>query len=513
MEVTVLSGIDYVVIILYLVFTVGLGMYIGRKIKTGKDYFLAGRSLPWWAVGMSMVVSDIGAADIIGIAGSAYLYGIVMANFDWIGCVPIMVICSFVVISHLWRSQVYTIPEFLGRRFNLGVRTVSALIWGLFLACSLGVLLYATAVMMKTMLGWPITTSIIVSAVLIGLYTMVGGLAAVVFTDVLQCIIMFIGCTITLFVGLNRIGGISGLTEAISNMGEQYDNHFSLILPADTETPYPWSGIFFGLTMVLAPAYWFGNQTIVQRCLGCRSEFEAKAAFIWGALLKTIIPFIMVIPGLIALTYYKTDITNVDSALPRLIGDILPPGLLGIFFAAFIAALMSSVDSYLNSAATLWTKDIYQRLIRPNEDDHHYLIVGRILTFVFVVWGCFFAMWIQGRTASLYSIIQNTASLFQGPSLTLILLGILWWRATGTGAFIGMLAGMLCSTTLFLTNVYASEPLFKIEEPFLYITLWSFIVSAVVTVVVSLLTPPEPDEKLVGLVFRYKGRQGNAKSV
>lgn len=513
MDVTVLSGIDYVLIILYLVFTVGLGMYIGRKIKTGKDYFLAGRSLPWWAVGMSMVVSDIGAADIVGIAGSAYLYGIVMANFDWIGCVPIMILCSFVVISYLWRSQVYTIPEFLGRRFNLGVRTVSALIWGLFLACSLGVLLYATAVMMETMLGWPIIYSIIISAVMIGLYTMVGGLAAVVFTDVLQCIIMFIGCTITLFVGLHRIGGISVLTETISNMGDQYNNHFTLILPGDTETPYPWSGIFFGLTMVLAPAYWFGNQTIIQRCLGCRSEFEAKAAFVFGALLKTFIPFIMVIPGLIALIYYKVDITDADSVLPRLICDILPPGLLGIFFAAFIAALMSSVDSYLNSAATLWTKDIYQRLLRPNEDDRHYLVVGRILTFVFIVWGCFFAIWIQGKTASLYSIIQNTASLFQGPTLMLILLGIFWWRTTGIGAFVGMIAGMVCSTTLFLTNVYASEPLFKIEDPFLFITLWSFIVSSVVAIIVSLLTPPEPDEKLVGLVYRYKGRGKNGKPV
>ena len=511
MELTVLSGIDYVLIILYLLFTVGLGMYIGRKIKTGKDYFLAGRSLPWWAVGMSMVVSDIGAADIIGIAGSAYLYGLVVANFDWIGCVPVMLICAFIFISYLWRSEAYTIPEFLGRRFNLSVRITCALIWGIFLVCNLGILLYATAVMMETMLGWEISTSILISAAMVGIYTVAGGLAAVVFTDVIQCIVMFIGCTITLVLGLDKIGGIDGLVDAITNMGDKYTNHFSLILPADTETPYPWTGIMFGLTMVLAPAYWFTNQSIVQRCLGCRSEFEAKAAFVWAAILKTVIPFIMVVPGLIILTY-NADIDPADSAVPTLVADILPPGLLGIFFAAFIAALMSSVDSYLNSAATLWTKDIYQRLIRPDEDDRHYLIVGRILTVIFIIMGCLFAIWIQGKAASLYTVAQTVVSFFQGPSLALILLGILWWRATGIGALTGIITGLLSSTILFFTNKYASEPFFKVEEPFLFIAMWSFIISMLTMIVVSLLTKPEPDEKLIGLVFRYKGRNKNAVS-
>ena len=512
MEISVLTGIDLVIITAYLLFTVGLGMYLGREIRTGKDYFLAGRRLPWWAVGMSMVVSDIGAMDIIGMAGLAYLYGIAVANFDLIGAVPVMIICAFIFISYLWRSGAYTIPEFLEKRFNLGVRIVSALIWGIFMACNLGIMLYVTGVMIETMVGWSITTSIFICAALIGLYTLVGGLTAVVYTDVLQCIMLFIGTTLVVFLGLDKVGGISGLTEAIYSMGDQYNNHFSLVLPADSPTPFPYSGILLGLGMVLAPAYWFGNQAIVQRALACRSEFEAKAAFIWGASLKIFLPFIMVVPGMIALVLYKDNVPNADSALPTLIRDILPTGLIGIFFAAFLAALMSSVDSYLNSTSTMWTKDIYQRLFRPHEDDRHYLIVGRILTLVFVIWGIFFAIWVQGKSESIYNVFQTMLALFQGPSLALIVLGILWWRTTGSAAFIGLIAGLLCSTTLLLTHKYASEPLFQTEDPFLFIAMWSFIVSLVSMVVISLVTHPAPDEKLVGLVFRYKGRQENANS-
>lgn len=511
MQVAALTWIDYGMMLVYLMITVGLGIYLGKSIKSGHDYFLAGRKLPWWAVGMSMVVSDIGAIDIVGIAGSAYVYGIVVGNYDWIGCIPVMIICGFVFIPYFWRSEVYTIPEFLGKRFNLGVRIVVALIWIVFLACNLGIMLYATAVMMNTMLGWPVITSIVISAVIVGLYTLVGGLTAVVYTDVIQCIVMMLGCAFVLVFGLFKAGGIGAFVDTVHGLGDQYKNHFNLILPVDTSTPHPWTGIFLGLGMVLAPAYWFGNQSILQRCLGARSEFEAKASFMWGAILKTFIPFIMVVPGILVLAHNTTiSSDHADYALPSLIRDILPTGFLGIFFAAFLAALMSSVDSCLNSAATLLTKDIYQRFFRPSAGERHYLNVGRIVTLVFVVWGVLFAFWIQDKSESIYNIIQTMLSLFQGPSLMLILLGVLWWRTTGIGAFTGLICGLICSIGLFLTHVYASQPLFKIEEPFLFIALWSFVVSMAVAIVVSLLTPPEPEEKLAGLVYRYTRRSQNA---
>lgn len=602
-----LTGIDYLIVVIYLAGTVGFGVYLGRRIKTGQDYFLGGRRLPWWAIGMSLVVSDIGAIDIVGIAGSAYLYGIVMGNFDWIGCVPVMIIAGFIFIPIFWRAKVTTIPEWLGKRYNVGVRTISAVIWGCFLACNLGIMLYATAVMLNVLLGlnpkaivstvdtavvenvieavgtkeydyshaatseellelaarqrpnlvlideesphkedmiariaalpdgpeisvvlfrstedgatiaaraaeqarpptWPLIYSIVLMGMIVGLYTLCGGLRAVVYTDVIQCIVMVLGCLFLLVYGIWQLGGIAAFVDVIGQMGERTKDHFSLILPGDTETPYPWSGILLGLGFVLANAYWIGNQSIVQRSLGARSEAEAKASYIWGALIKITIPFAVVVPGIIALAH-NPEVTDADKAMATLVRDIMPTGLLGIFFAAFLAALMSSVDSCLNSAATLWTKDIYQRFIRPEADDTHYLTVGRILTCFFIIWGIVFAQY-SANFESIYTLIQTLMTLFQGPSLAIIVLGVLWKRTTGIGALAGLVGGLCCSSGMLFVNAYASEPLFQIQDPYLYIAWWSFVFSLVLTAVVSLITPAEPEEKLRGLVYRYQG--GNA---
>ncbi|MEE3196522.1 MAG: hypothetical protein VX260_06150, partial [Candidatus Neomarinimicrobiota bacterium] len=394
----VLGPIDYTIIIIYLVGTVVFGAYIGRKIKSGKDYFLAGRSLPWWAIGMSLVVSDIGAVDMVGIAGSAYLYGIVLGNYDWLGSVPVMIIAAFLFIPMFWKKKVSTIPEWLGARYNSSVQTTSALIWGIYMPINLGIILYASAVMLNVLLdldpkvlilsddkavvekvahstdtkkydfiyassidkgiqlskdrnpiivfidknlsaesnnrnlftgipfvsfteneisstwgemnmnrarepGWDIFYSILIMGIVIGVYTFLGGLRAVVYTDVIQCVVMLGGSLFVLFFGIIKLGGVSEFVNIITSMGERTKDHFSLVLPVDTKTPHPWSGILFGLGFVLANAYWIGNQSIVQRSLGARSMADAKASYIFGALLKILIPFAMVIPGIISLAY------------------------------------------------------------------------------------------------------------------------------------------------------------------------------------------------------------------
>ena len=385
----VLGTIDYAIIIIYLVGTVVFGAYIGRKIKSGKDYFLAGRSLPWWAIGMSLVVSDIGAVDMVGIAGSAYLYGIVLGNYDWLGSVPVMIIAAFLFIPIFWKKKVSTIPEWLGARYNSSVQTTSALIWGIYMPINLGIILYASAAMLNVLLDlnpkvliltenkiaiqkiarstdakkydfiyantidqgielsnnrnpiivfvdknlsfesndkdlfseipivffsedeissswgamnmnrarepdWDIFYSILIMGVVIGVYTFLGGLRAVVYTDVIQCVVMLGGSLFVLFFGIFKLGGISDFVGIISSMGERTKDHFSLVLPVDTKTPHPWSGILFGLGFVLANAYWIGNQSIVQRSLGARSMADAKASYIFGALLKILIPFAMI---------------------------------------------------------------------------------------------------------------------------------------------------------------------------------------------------------------------------
>jgi len=592
----VLGPIDYTIIIIYLVGTVVFGAYIGRKIKSGKDYFLAGRSLPWWAIGMSLVVSDIGAVDMVGIAGSAYLYGIVLGNYDWLGSVPVMIIAAFLFIPMFWKKKVSTIPEWLGARYNSSVQTTSALIWGIYMPINLGIILYASAVMLNVLLDldpkvlilsddkavvekvahstdtkkydfiyassidkgiqlskdrnpiivfidknlsaelnnrnlftgipfvffteneissswgemnmnrarepdWDIFYSILIMGIVIGVYTFIGGLRAVVYTDVIQCVVMLGGSLFVLFFGIIKLGGVSEFVNIITSMGERTKDHFSLVLPVDTKTPHPWSGILFGLGFVLANAYWIGNQSIVQRTLGARSMADAKASYIFGALLKILIPFAMVVPGIIALAY-NPDIADADKAMATLIKEIMPTGLIGIFFAAFLAGLMSSVDSFLNSAATVWTTDIYKKYFRPKGDDTHYLVVGRVFTIIFILVAIYVAQFATGFE-SLYDLAQTLLSFFQGPSLAIIILGVLWKRATGTGALVGLIGGVSFSALLMWVHSNATIPLFQVSEPFLYVALWSFILSIMLTVIVSLYTKQEPEEKLRGMVYRY----------
>ena len=510
--------VDYLILLAYLVGTILLGLWIGRRVKTGSDYFLGGRRLPWWAIGMSLVATDIGGTDIIGVGGQAYTHGMAVGNFEWIGCVPAMIVAAFIFVPLFWRAGVVTIPEFLERRFNVGVRTALAICWLLFMACNLGIMLYASAKMMHGLFGWNLATCVLVTAMLVGIYTFAGGLAAVVYTDVVQCVIMIGGCLMVLILGLVDLGGVDGLLAAVreaeaarSGAGAAADlEHARLVLPVDTESPYPWTGVLFGLGLILGPAYWIGNQAIVQRSLGARSEFEAKASYIWGALLKNLVPFIVAVPGLIALAKFP-ELTDGDLAFPTLVSQLLPVGLRGLFLAAFLAALMSSVDSYLNSSATVLTNDIYKRFLDPTMTDTRMLTVGRVVTVCFLVWGVGFALVlsrIEGR--GIYTIFQTLMAFFQGPALAVILAGLLWRRANGVGALTGFLGGIACSVTLFTLNqeaVYTAlgwPPLFRVAEPFLYFSVWAFLVAGALLISVSLLTAPEPEEKVRHLVYRRR---------
>ena len=551
-----LSTIDYVILFVYLAATLALGLYIGRNIRTGKDFFLGGRRLPWWAIGMSLVATDIGGTDIIGGGGAAYSHGFAVANFEWIGCVPAMIVAAFVFVPYFYRTGIYTIPEFMERRYNPAVRSAFAVCWLAFMACNLGIMLLASAKMMVLLFQWnefvtlteiseisglestnllvrlvslllsPEAICILMTAALVGIYTCAGGLAAVVYTDMIQCSVMIAGCLLVLCIGLWDIGGIGNLKAELKRIDRekrqtvgvtgQQDNHASpvdrasLILPVDTKTPFPWTGIFFGLALILSPAYWIGNQAIVQRTLGAKNEFHAKAAYIWGALLKSLIPFIIAVPGLIALVKFP-ELKEGDQAFPQLVATLLPTGLRGVFLAAFLAALMSSIDSYLNSAATIVTHDFYKRYFDKDASETRLLRIGRLTTLGLVAWAIVFALLFINQNEEIYSIFQTLMAFFQGPALAVLLTGLFWKRATGTGALTGFISGILVSISLFalntetVTRMFGIIPLFRIEDPFLYLSVWAFLVSLTVVIVVSLLTKPEPDEKIKHLLYhRHK---------
>ena len=492
-----LAVIDMVVVLIYLIGLIIFGFRAGRFIKDDTDYFLGGKNLPWWAIGMSMVVSDIGAMDIVGVAGSAYLYGIALANFEWIGCIPAMILAAFVFIPYYWRSGVFSVPEFLGRRYNQFVRLLVAFMMGFFMIFVLGVFFYAAGEAMHILMDIPSWAAILVVAFVVGVYTLFGGLRAVVLTDAVQCVIMFGGSAVILIGSLIKVGGWNALRTQVTALGVEYSNHFQLMAPMDTVSPYGWAGVIFGLSFVLSPAYWLGNQAIVQRTLGAKNEHEAKKSVLLGALLKLFIPFILVGPGIAGIILVP-GLVKGDDVYPRLIHAFLPPGLTGLVFAAFLAALMSSLDSYLNSAATLWTKDIYQTILRPNESHRHYMIVGKVLICFFLLLGVSSAP-LAGSFPSIYGYFQTIFSIFQGPLLAIILFGVLWWRTTSAGAVAALVLGISTSLTL----LWVKDMVFTSSEPFLYIIWWSFCVSVVSVIAVSLVTRPESPEKLTGLVFNY----------
>lgn len=490
-----LHGIDYFVVISYIIGLLVLGLYFRKYVSSSEDYFLGGKSLPFWAIGMSIVVSDIGALDFVGVSGQAYRFGLSPANFDWIGSVPAMLLAAFIFVPYFWKAKLYTIPEYLGRRYNSYVQTTAAITWIIFFSLNLGIIFWASGILLETLMGWPIWLSILITVAVTGLYTYFGGITAVVMTDVVQMIIMFVGGFTLVFLSLYYVGGWEGLVTKIHDLGPEYKNHFKLIQPTDTNTPFPWTGILFGLTFVMATAYMIGNQTIVQRCLTAKNVWHAKASMIFAGFLKMFIPVLVLLPGLVAIVMLP-DLEDGDQALPTMIKEILPPGLIGLMFAAFFAGLMSSIDSMLNSTATLFTKDIYQKYFMKSAQDRHYLFVGKVVTLVILIFGTLSAP-VSSYFEGVYVAVQTFLSYFQGPIFSILLLGILWKGATQWGGLSGFILGILSSFLMYQFE----DSLFSIQDPFLYVSWWSFVVGFIVTIIVSLFTKPYPEERMVGLVY------------
>lgn len=495
-----LIAIDYVVIGVYMAGVLVIGTYFGKYVNSADDLFLAGRSLPFWAIGMSIVVSDIGAIDMMTGAGAAYDRGIAQANFDWIGSAPALLLAAFIFVPYYWRAGVYTLPEFLGRRYNGATRWVLASVLLLFMLLTLSIMLWLSAVFLKNVLGWNYSTGIWVTAAVVGIYTISGGLSAVVMTDVMQLIVMFVGTASLLILGLWEVGGWSGLQEKVLAQPDTSQDYFRLLLPHEPGSDYPWPGMVFSLGIVMSTAYYVGNQAVMQRALGARTEWDAKAGLLTAGLFKLAIPFLVFLPGLAARALVP-DLSAADAAVPTLIKALLPAGLKGLMFAAFFAALMSSVDSYLHSCVTIFTGDIYRPLHellagRPMSSKFG-LFLGRTLTAAFLIFAAWYAPSFA-EASTLYDVMQTLLSLFQGPTLAILLLGIFWRNATAWGGFAGLLVG--CCLTFGL-NLLGDAVFMSDETAYLNVSFWSFVIALAATVAVSLCTPTKTDEQLRGLVY------------
>ena len=505
-----LTGLDLGIIGVYFVVIFGIGFYFARKERTSTDYFLASRNVGWFAIGASLFVSNISTEHFIGLAGSGATTGLAVGHFEWLACL-ILLILGWVFVPFYLRSNVFTMPEFLERRFSRSCAVYLASISILaYVFTKISVHLYAAAVVLERVVGWSPLTAAVILVVATGIYTIAGGLAAVIYTDLVQTLILIVGAVILTFIGLHRVGGFAGLRAAVP------DNYFHMIKPA-TDAEFPWTGIFFGAP-ILGIWYWCTDQVIVQRVLSAKDEGHAKAATIFAGFLKILPVFMLVLPGLIAFALYKDmfhvgadgRVQNGDIAYPTMVINLLPPGLVGLMIAALLAALMGAMSSVFNSASTLVTLDFYKKL-KPDATEHQLVTFGRAMTGVMVVLGLLWVPFIHLISSQLYIYLQSVQAYISPPIASCFILGILWTRLNSGGAISSLLTGFVLGASRFIFEImdrahggrYFENGAIRwlVDMNFLHYAIFMFIICSVVLVVVSLMGPAPERKKLAGLTF------------
>ncbi|MEM6627497.1 MAG: sodium:solute symporter [Pseudomonadota bacterium] len=489
-----LSQLDYWVIGLYAALTVGLGVWIGAKQKTADGYFLAGRRMRWPVIGASLFASNVSSTTLVGLTGAAYGAGISVYNYEWMAAIVLVVFAVFFLPAIL-RSGVYTLPEFLERRYSSAARTYFALLT-LFLNIVVDTAgsLFAGAVIFK--LIWPELAYwqiIVVLAFAAGAYVIVGGLVAVMATDVLQGVILVIASCVIAVSAFDAAGGWSYV------MGAAPAEKLSLIRPLG-DPDMPWLGLALGVP-VIGFYFWCTNQFMTQRVLAAKNEHEGRWGVLFAGLLKLPLLFVVVLPGAAALALYP-DLDHADFAYPALVFDLLPAGLLGLALAGFVAALMSQIDSTLNSASTIVTMDFVRRWA-PALTSLQLMRVGRGATLVFMVLAVVWAPQIA-RFPSLFNYLQSVLAYAVGPVVALFVVGVFSPRANARGANAAILVGVATAALLFILNfnLFGASSWgggFKLH--FLYVAPLVTGVSAAALILGSLSAPPPDADKTQGLIW------------
>jgi SSS family solute:Na+ symporter len=502
---------DWIFILLYLAVIAGVSVWSIRKSKdTPGDYFLANRNLGWFVIGASILASNVGSEHIVGLAGTAADSGVVMGHYElhsWI-----ILTLGWVFVPFYMRSMVYTMPEFLERRFNAKARWLLSIIQLLsYVIAKAAVTIFAGALVFNSLLGIDFWTGAIILVVITGIYTVLGGLHAVMYTEAIQAIVLLVGSAILLFIGLGKVGGWHNLVTALPK------GKLNMFPPLND--PHPWAGILFA-SPIVGLWYWCTDQHIVQRCLAGKNEKEARRGTIFAAFLKLMPFFIFMIPGLIAFVLKqqgKLVMTDSDTAFPTLVKEIMPFGLRGILAGGLLAALMSSLASVYNACSTLFTMDIYKK-IKPEAGNKELVRVGRIATGVVVLLGMMWIPLMSNISKSLYGYLQSVQSYLAPPIAAAFLLGVFFKRINASGAFTAMVIGFiigLAKLILELSQNHLTPGGFLYEFAtlnFLYFCIYLFVFSIVVMVIVSLLTPAPSLEKIKGLTFSTTVAEDRAAS-
>jgi len=487
---------DITVFIGYFVLVLGIGIWASYRNKTTEGYFLAGRNMGWIAIGASLFASNISSEHFIGLAGAGASTGLAVGHFEmWASL--ILLLLAWVFVPFYLSSGVFTMPEFIQRRFDSKSRTYLATVSVIgYILTKISVTLYAGGVVLQEVMGWNIVTSAIILVVVTGIYTVLGGLMAVIYTELIQTVILIAGAVTLTVLGLSEVGGWSGLMSSV-------DPEFFDIWKPMSDPEFPWTGVLIGAP-ILGIWYWCTDQFIVQRVLSARGIPIAQRGAIFAGFLKILPIFILVLPGVIA--YALNPEIQGDEAYPWLVTHLLPEGIRGIVIASLLAALMSSLASVFNSSSTLITFDFYKKY-KPDASEKELLRVGYIATIVLVILGIIWVPLIKYISSSVYIYLQSVQAYISPPIAMVFLLGVFWPKTSSRASFFALMTGLVIGALrliMELMKIGVDTPFVSwfVTMNFLHFAVFLFLVSGIIAVIVSFIDNVVPTSDVLQLTWK-----------
>jgi SSS family solute:Na+ symporter len=511
-----LTGVDWLIILIYFVFVLGIGFYLKRYTQSDEDFFLAGRKNSSWVAGLAFLSANLGALELLGMTGNTFKYGMYVAHFYWIGAIPAMLFLAIYMMPFYYSSRIKSIPGYLKLRFDEKTRVLNGIAFGIMTVLVSGINLYAMALVLHTFLGWHWDVSMWASAATVAVYVTLSGLMSAIFTEIIQFFLIWFGLFLVTILGIVEIGS---LQEIFSRIPEAYSALWSTSSnPVDNGMMVTWAGIVMGLGFVLSFGYWTTDFLVVQRAFSAKDMRSARMAPIIASFFKMAMPFIVIIGGLIALVLSRDpssgfsllmdgDKINYDSALPMLIARYYPTGLVGLGVTALLAGFMAGQAGNISAFNTVWTYDIYHSVIKRDASSAHLLWMGRVATIGGILLSVVTAYWAKSMP-TIMDYMQAIFSWVNAPLFATMLLGMFVKWITPNGAFWGLLAGMSSSFTLFLAVKYEwiSKSIITLSDVAsdmaanFWRAWWAWLICFVVTIVISWFTRKKPEEELVGLV-------------
>ena len=518
---------DYFPIIIYFAFVIGVGFMARRKAASSDEFLTSGRSLPAWVTGIAFVSANLGAVEIMGMSANGAQYGLPTFHYFWIGAIPAMIFLGLVMMPFYYGSKVRSVPEFMFRRYGTAAHLINALSFALAQLLIAGVNLYLLGSIVQRLLGWPLWVALVVAAIIVFSYITLGGLSAAIYNEVLQFFVIVAALLPLTLVGLHRVGGWGGLKESIiadatahgtgayASADAQLHSWPGVLLSGFSSSTLSVIGIVFGLGFVLSFGYWTTNFVEVQRAMAADSISSARSAPIVGTFAKMLVPFLVIIPGMVAAVLVSEihdlklgTLTGTDAGLGDikyndavllLMRDVLPNGLLGLAITGLLASFMAGMAANISAFNTVFTVDLYQRYVNKDADDARYLRMGHIATGVATVVAIFTAL-IASTYSNLMDYLQQLFSMFNAPLFATFIIGMFWKRATNHGGWAGLTAGTLAALAVNILNWNHIVSFPGQGAAFLAAGV-AFAVDVVVTVAVSLVTAPRPDSQLKGFVY------------